>query len=363
MNKMKRTIYSLLAVLTVVTTAAVGCRPTPPPPPTATPVPPTATAVPPTPTPLPPTETPTPEVDEVALLANYITEKFANWNPVITADVLYDNLTDGDTSNDPFILSVRKPEDYAKGHIQGAYNIFWKDIVKEEYLSKLPKDRQIVVYCYTGHTGEAAATLLLLLGYNVTNLKFGFMGWTLNDEALAQPRFTGPAGYPVETEPHPLTETYGLPTWKTGKTDPAAIVLARAQEVVPNWNPVITADVLYDNLTDGDTSNDPFILSVRKPEDYAKGHIQGAYNIFWKDVAKPENLAYYPTDRPIMTYCYTGHTGQAASVALALLGYNAINLKYGMMGWTDSDEVLAQPRYDAATAPDYPIETEPHPLP
>lgn len=69
------------------------------------------------------------------------------------------------------------------------------------------------------------------------------------------------------------------------------------------------------------------------------------------------------SDCHIVVYCYTGHTGQVASVAMALLGYNVVNLKYGMMGWTDDDEVLAQPRYDADTAPDYPIETEPHPLP
>lgn len=360
---MKRWLY-LFTALTVVMVLVAGCaKPTPTPSPT--PLPPTATPVPPTATPVPPepTATPVPEVDEVAVLANYITEKFANWTPVIAADTLYENLTDGDPSNDPFILDVRKPEDYAKGHIQGAYNIFWKEIVKEEYLSKLPKDRQILVYCYTGHTGQVAATFLMLMGYNAVNLKFGFMGWTLNDEALAQPRFTGAAGYPVETEPHPLTETYPLPTWKTGKAEPEAIVLARAQEVMPNWNPVINADALYENLTDGDATNDPFILSVRKPEDYAKGHVQGAYNVFWKEVAKPENLAYYPSDKPIVVYCYTGHTGQVASVAMALLGYNVVNLKYGMMGWTDDDEVLAQPRYDAATAPDYPIETEPHPLP
>lgn len=361
---MKRSFHFMIVALATLAMLLAGCaQPTPAP--TATPVPPTATPVPPTATPVQPVPTPTPvpEVDEVSLLANYISEKFANWAPVVTADEVYENLTDGDTSNDPFIIDVRKPEDYAKGHVQGAYNIFWKDIVKEEYLSKLPKDRQIVVYCYTGHTGEVAATVLMLLGYDAVNMKFGFMGWTLNDEALALPRFTGPAGYPVETEAHELTETYDLPTWNTGQTDPAVIVLARAREILPNWSPVITADDLYENLTDGDATNDPFILSVRKPEDYAKGHVQGAYNVFWKDVAKPENLAYYPTDKPIVVYCYTGHTGEAAATALALLGYNVTNMKYGMMGWTDSDEVLALPRYDAATAPDYPIETEPHPLP
>jgi LPXTG-motif cell wall-anchored protein len=40
---------------------------------------------------------------------------------------------------------------------------------------------------------------------------------------------------------------------------------------------------------------------------------------------------------------------------LATLGYDAVNLKYGMMGWTLDDEVLGTGRYDPATAPDYPV--------
>jgi hypothetical protein len=39
-----------------------------------------------------------------------------------------------------------------------------------------------------------------------------------------------------------------------------------------------------------------------------------------------------------------------------MLGYDVSNMKYGMMGWTQDDEVLATARYDPATAPDYPVE-------
>jgi len=93
-------------------------------------------------------------------------------------------------------------------------------------------------------------------------------------------------------------------------------------------------------------------VSVRAPEDYALGHVEGAYNIPWKAIANPANLATLPTDRPIMVYCYTGHTGQAAATALALLGYNVVNMKFGMMGWTDDDTILATARYTGA--PGYP---------
>ena len=67
---------------------------------------------------------------------------------------------------------------------------------------------------------------------------------------------------------------------------------------------------------DGDDTNDPFIVSVRAPGDYALGHIPGAINIPWKTIVDVENLKKLPTDQPIVIYCYTGHTGGLATMAL-----------------------------------------------
>ena len=72
----------------------------------------------------------------------------------------------------------------------------------------------------------------------------------------------------------------------------------RLTRLWPVGRPVISADALYENLNDGDTSNDPFIVSVRSAEHYALGHIPGAINIPWKQIAEPENLAKLPTDQP-----------------------------------------------------------------
>jgi len=279
--------------------------------------------------------------------------------PVIKAQALYDILNDGDESNDPFILSVRKPEDYAKGHIPGAVNIPWKALADPENLAKLPKDKPIVDYCYTGHTGAVAATALNLMGYDATNLLFGMMGWTKDDDVLAKPRFnpeTQP-DYPLETEPNEPTETYPFPDLEVSGDTPEEIVRAAVDAYLSSDKPpVIKAQDLYDILNDGDESNDPFILSVRKPEDYAKGHIPGAVNIPWKALADPENLKKLPPDQPIVVYCYTGHTGGIATTVLNVLGYDATNLLFGMMGWTKDDDVLAKPRFNPETQPDYPVQ-------
>jgi rhodanese-related sulfurtransferase len=144
----------------------------------------------------------------------------------------------------------------------------------------------------------------------------------------------------------------------TGESDAQEIVRAAADAWLNSEDstPIVSADSVFENLSDGDDSNNPVILSVRAPDAYALGHVPGAINIPWSQIASPENLAKLPADQPILAYCYTGHTGQVATTVLGLLGYDVSNMKYGMMGWTQDDEVLATARYDPATAPDYPVE-------
>lgn len=88
-----------------------------------------------------------------------------------------------------------------------------------------------------------------------------------------------------------------------------------------------------------------FLLDVRRKEDFAKGHIRGATNIFWQDLLKKGNLEKLPKDKKILLVCYVGHTASQMMVALRLLGYDALTLKFGMgispvegvpvAGWTD----------------------------
>jgi rhodanese-related sulfurtransferase len=117
------------------------------------------------------------------------------------------------------------------------------------------------------------------------------------------------------------------------------------------------ADAVWENLSDGDADNDPVIVSVRSPEHYAVGHVPGAINIPWRSVAASENLAKLSPDEKIVAYCYTGHTGQVAATVLGMLGYDVSNVKYGMMGWTEDDEVFAQTRFGPDVQRDYPVDS------
>ena len=44
------------------------------------------------------------------------------------------------------------------------------------------------------------------------------------------------------------------------------VIQRTADAALEGWSPVIGADALFENLNDGDASNDPFIVSVRAPD-------------------------------------------------------------------------------------------------
>ena len=96
----------------------------------------------------------------------YLEDTKDDWN-YITPEELKKNL------DDFYILDIRKPEDFAEGHIPNAKNIFWLDLLDEENLAKLPRDKKIVLVCYVGHTASQMLAVLKMLGFDVISLKFG----------------------------------------------------------------------------------------------------------------------------------------------------------------------------------------------
>lgn len=77
------------------------------------------------------------------------------------------------------LLDVRRPDEYAEGHLKGARLINWLDrsgFVKEA--ETLPKDRTLYVYCRSGKRSNEAAHYLLKLGFKVVDMRGGYLGWT-----------------------------------------------------------------------------------------------------------------------------------------------------------------------------------------
>lgn len=252
---------------------------------------------------------------------------FSGGTKNIKAADLYANLNDGDKSNDPFMVDIRAAADYANGHIPGAINIAGKELFTAENLAQLPKDKQIVLNCYTGQTASQATAALRMMGYDAYNLLYGAPGYGTNENVTYPFKAEQSGNYKFSTEPAQLEGTFTAPK-PLGDTPEAA-----AQAYFPGGFKATKGADLFANLNDGDTSNDPVILDTRSAEDYAKGHIPGAVNVNVKEMFKAENLAKLPADKPIVSYCYSGQTASQVTGALRLLGYDAYNLQFGMPSW------------------------------
>ncbi len=81
-------------------------------------------------------------------------------------------------NNSPLIMDVRTQFEYDSGHIKGAnllpINVFAENISKfEDY-----RDKDILLYCASGHRSRLAAKMLVREGYSkVHNLSWGIGSW------------------------------------------------------------------------------------------------------------------------------------------------------------------------------------------
>jgi rhodanese-related sulfurtransferase len=171
--------------------------------------------------------------------------------------------------------------------------------------------------------------------------------------------------YPMETTATVSSKTYEYPTFKYSGNNLQDLIVAAGgawfDTEVPPPADYTGTDAYFKDLFvlpqklfswldnpsnipltwwDNKMVSTPFIVDVRTPEYYAKGHIGNAINIPITDIAKPENLKKLPTNQEIVIVDNDGQaSGQVVSI-LNVLGYNATALMWGMMGWTTNDNVV-----------------------
>ena len=75
------------------------------------------------------------------------------------------------------ILDVRRPDEFAEGHIPGAINVANETIGTDE-IPELPnKDQLIMVYCRSGRRSKEASEKLVKLGYTNIVEFGGILDW------------------------------------------------------------------------------------------------------------------------------------------------------------------------------------------
>jgi phage shock protein E len=91
----------------------------------------------------------------------------------------------------------------------------------------------------------------------------------------------------------------------------------------------------------------PFVLDVRAPEEFVTGHVPGAANIPYDQVAT--RLAEVPKDKDVVLYCRSGRRAALAAEVLAANGYTRLKYLEGdMPAWIAQDRPVETPQ-DATT--------------
>lgn len=82
------------------------------------------------------------------------------------------------------------------------------------------------------------------------------------------------------------------------------------------------------------------LIDVRTAGEYEAGHIEGAVNVPLDTIA--QNLDKFPTDKPVLVYCASGHRAGMATSALRALGYSNVRAHSpGWRGWTAAEEPVS----------------------
>ncbi len=77
----------------------------------------------------------------------------------------------------PFLLDVREPGEFQRGHIAGAKLIPLGAL--GSHLAELPKNREILCVCQSGNRSSSATRRLIEAGYQAINLSGGMSGWSM----------------------------------------------------------------------------------------------------------------------------------------------------------------------------------------
>jgi rhodanese-related sulfurtransferase len=78
---------------------------------------------------------------------------------------------------------------------------------------------------------------------------------------------------------------------------------------------------------------DCIILDVRRPDEFEKGHIQGAINIPHTEISDRAQEVLKDKDALILVYCRSGRRSKFASQLLANMRYTNIHEFGGILDW------------------------------
>ena len=90
------------------------------------------------------------------------------------------------------VIDARDAGQFAKGHIPGAINMDWRQVLAKR--NTIPKDKSVLIYCNTGSLSAQAGFALRVAGWeNVRILQGGMEEWKAKGGFDAAAKATAPA--------------------------------------------------------------------------------------------------------------------------------------------------------------------------
>lgn len=90
------------------------------------------------------------------------------------------------------VIDARDAGQFAKGHIPGAINMDWRQVLAQR--DRIPKDKPVLIYCNTGSLSAQAGFALRVAGWdNVRILQGGMEEWKAKGGFDAAAKATAPA--------------------------------------------------------------------------------------------------------------------------------------------------------------------------
>ncbi len=184
------------------------------------------------------------------------------------------------------VLDARAPLAFGAAHIRGSYGI-WLEGVPSFAGWVLPYDKPILLVLENSEHLGTVVSYLVRLGYD--RLEGYLCGGV---------------------------EACGLESWYANALQTEHLGLLTVQEL-REWL---------------DRGNKLFVLDVRSSEEWVKGHIGNAFNVYVGHLQ--ERLGEIPVDRPIAVVCSVGNRASLGASILRQAGFREVyNVLGGMLAW------------------------------
>jgi rhodanese-related sulfurtransferase len=100
-----------------------------------------------------------------------------------------------DVSADAYLIDVREDDEWLAGHAPGAVHLPMIEL--PDRLDEVPRDRDVVIVCRSGHRSAEVVSYLIGRGIgNVRNLADGMLGWAATGRPLVSGRSSRPGAEP-----------------------------------------------------------------------------------------------------------------------------------------------------------------------